>query len=81
MSNSSAVSLIPPPVDINDTHKVYGVAVAVIVMCSVTTCIGVIRLVFRWRHKLLGLDDYAFVPALVSLTHCTDSRRDTRSTT
>ncbi|OAA33595.1 hypothetical protein AAL_01060 [Moelleriella libera RCEF 2490] len=65
MSNSSAVSLIPPPVDINDTHKVYGVAVAVIVMCSVTTCIGVIRLVFRWRHKLLGLDDYAFVPALL----------------
>ncbi|ROV92174.1 hypothetical protein VMCG_09280 [Cytospora schulzeri] len=64
MSNST-VSLVPPPTVVDDTHKVYSVAIAVGVLCGVTTVTGLGRLFFRWNSGALGLDDYAFIPALM----------------
>lgn len=65
MSNSAAL-LIPPPADVDDTHKVYSIAIAIGILCAVTTVTGLARLLFRWRSDALGLEDYAFIPALVS---------------
>lgn len=65
MSNSTA-SLIPPPADVDDTHKVYSIAIALGVLCGVTTVTGLARLFIRWNSSGFGLDDYAFIPALVS---------------
>lgn len=35
-------------------------------MCGVTTLVVSVRLLFRWKSNTLGLDDYAFVPSIVS---------------
>lgn len=59
-------ALIPPPTAIDDTHKVYTIAIAVGILAGVTTLAAISRLFIRWRSGALGLDDYAFVPALVS---------------
>ncbi|KUI73803.1 hypothetical protein VM1G_09639 [Cytospora mali] len=64
MSNPTA-PLIPPPTTVDNTHKVYSIAIAVGVLCGVTTVVGLARLFFRWKSRALGLDDYAFIPALL----------------
>jgi hypothetical protein len=60
--------LIPPPATIDDTHKVYSIAIACVVLGSVTTLTCATRLMHRFRERALGPDDYAVVPALVCLT-------------
>jgi hypothetical protein len=67
MSNPLA-GLIPPPTEVNDTHKVYSVAISCIFLC-VTACFAVIaRLSVRFSSETLGFDDYAIIPATVSKT-------------
>ncbi|KAK0636789.1 hypothetical protein B0T17DRAFT_613471 [Bombardia bombarda] len=56
--------LLPPPDQINDTHKVYSVAVAVGVMAGVTTFIVLWRLYSRFMTRSYGLDDWTIIPAL-----------------
>ncbi|KAG8160087.1 hypothetical protein KVR01_010724 [Diaporthe batatas] len=58
-----APTLIPPPTAVDDTHKVYSIAIGCGIMCGVTTVVVLARLLFRWKSKTLGLDDYAFIPA------------------
>ncbi|KAI0006672.1 hypothetical protein F4779DRAFT_595391 [Xylariaceae sp. FL0662B] len=57
--------LIPPPTVVNDTHKVYSIAVASIVLGIITTLIVFVRLGTRLTTKTLGPDDYAIIPATV----------------
>lgn len=64
--SGTAPTLIPPPTEVNDTHKVYSIAIGCAVMCGFTTLVVLGRLLFRWKTNTLGLDDYAFVPAIVS---------------
>lgn len=66
--SGTAPTLIPPPTAADDTHKVYSIAIGCAIMCVVTTIVVLGRLVFRWKTNTLGLDDYAFVPAIAS-TH------------
>lgn len=64
--SGAAPTLIPPPDAVDDTHKVYSIAIGCAVMCGVTTLVVLGRLLFRWKTNTLGLDDYAFIPAIVS---------------
>lgn len=63
--SSTAPTLTPPPTAVDDTHKVYSIAIGCGVMCGVTTLVVFARLLFRWKSDTLGLDDYAFIPAIV----------------
>lgn len=58
--------LLPPPTEINDTHKVYSIAIAIIILCIVTVTIVVARLVNRIRAQSFGKDDATIIPAVVS---------------
>lgn len=58
--------LIPPPTEINDAHKVYSVAIACAVMGALAASTCILRLVYRFRSKAMGIDDYFTIPALVS---------------
>ncbi|RDA84358.1 hypothetical protein CP532_2599 [Ophiocordyceps camponoti-leonardi (nom. inval.)] len=58
-------SLLPPPTTINDSHKVYGVAVACAVMSGFATSVVLWRLYLRYTSRAFGLDDWATIPALV----------------
>jgi hypothetical protein len=59
--------LIPPPLEINDTHKDDSVGIAIIVTCVVASLSVFARLGHRFASKNLGADDYAIIPAVVRL--------------
>lgn len=59
-------NLLPPPTQINDTHKHYDVAAAIIVMLVLGTFVTLARLFCQWRYQTFGWDDWAIIPALVN---------------
>ncbi|KAK7959062.1 uncharacterized protein PG986_003916 [Apiospora aurea] len=61
--NDPLAGLIPPPTEVNDTHKVHSVAAACIALCIVACLTVSSRLVLRVRKRDIGLDDIAIVPA------------------
>ena len=63
---SSQQNLLPPPTAIDDTHKVYSIAIACIVLGVVTSFIVLSRLGVRIKARAFGADDWAMIPALVS---------------
>ncbi|KAL2164999.1 hypothetical protein VTH06DRAFT_295 [Thermothelomyces fergusii] len=64
-TNDPLAGLIPPPTEVNDEHKVYGVAVGCIVMCIVASSMVLWRLYLRVVNRKFGLDDYATAFALL----------------
>jgi hypothetical protein len=64
------VPLLPPPTVIDNTHKHYDVATAVIILMIVATGFSVARFYLRWKSRTFGGDDWAMVPALVSYSGC-----------
>ncbi|KAI1776755.1 hypothetical protein F4818DRAFT_411766 [Hypoxylon cercidicola] len=64
-SSPSLDSLIPPPDEVNDAHKVYSVAAACIALGIVAVMFVLARLCFRVYSRTLGPDDYAVMPAIV----------------
>lgn len=56
---------LPPPTELNDTHKKWGVFVFVIIFLVISTCIALLRLISRWRTGGFGMDDWVTIPALV----------------
>ncbi|KAK8024539.1 hypothetical protein PG993_012605 [Apiospora rasikravindrae] len=58
-------TLIPPPTDINDSNQDETIAIVVIFLGVLTFCVVACRVVSRWRSRILGIDDYAVVPALL----------------
>lgn len=63
---SSQQNLLPPPTAIDDTHKVYSIAIACIVLGVVTSLIVLSRLGLRIYARAFGADDWAMIPGLVS---------------
>lgn len=59
--------LIPPPTEINDTHKVYSIAIVYILLALLTCLVVATRLAYRFRTNNLGIDDYVIIPSLVFL--------------
>ncbi|KAL2170266.1 hypothetical protein VTG60DRAFT_5042 [Thermothelomyces hinnuleus] len=64
-SNDPLAGLIPPPTEVNDAHKVYGVAAGCIVMCIAASGMVLWRLYLRVAARKFGLDDYATAFALL----------------
>lgn len=58
--------LIPPPSEIDDTHRDTSIAAAIIVLGIISAFTVVARLGQRYVSRNLGPDDYAILPALVS---------------
>jgi hypothetical protein len=58
-------SLLPPPTEVNDTHKTYSVAAGCAVMCVVSSCVVLGRLYFRMITRTFGLDDWSILVALI----------------
>lgn len=69
MASNTTLFSIPPPTKINDTHKVYSIAVACIVLGVFASLTVILRLIQRVRSRAFGLDDYAIIPGLVILPH------------
>ncbi|KAI8631145.1 hypothetical protein F5Y19DRAFT_483044 [Xylariaceae sp. FL1651] len=61
-SSDHLAGLIPPPMEVNDTHKVYSVAAACIVLSIVTSLTVLTRLGIRLRVGGFGADDYVIIP-------------------
>ncbi|KAI1400389.1 hypothetical protein F4819DRAFT_367943 [Hypoxylon fuscum] len=57
--------LIPPPTERDDTHKVYSIAIACIILGVLGSAFVCARLWYRLRTKTFGIDDYAIVPSFV----------------
>jgi hypothetical protein len=57
--------LLPPPTKVDDTHKVYSVAVACVTLGVVASLTVISRFALRIRARAFGHDDWAMVPALV----------------
>ncbi|KAI8623064.1 hypothetical protein F5Y19DRAFT_468801 [Xylariaceae sp. FL1651] len=57
--------LIPPPTAVNNTHKVYSVAVACAVLAAVVTLICGAWLTHRFRERAFDMDDYALIVSLI----------------
>ncbi|RYP10039.1 hypothetical protein DL765_008238 [Monosporascus sp. GIB2] len=64
-SSSPSGELIPPPAERDDTHKVYSIAIACIVLGVLGSVIIGTRLRYRVRTKTIGIDDYAIIPSSV----------------
>ncbi|KAI1762243.1 hypothetical protein GGR53DRAFT_521814 [Hypoxylon sp. FL1150] len=58
----------PPPTEVNNTHKVYSIAIGCILMGIVGSVFVSARLWYRVRSRTLGVDDYAIIPAFCLLT-------------
>ncbi|KAF2477207.1 uncharacterized protein BDR25DRAFT_321641 [Lindgomyces ingoldianus] len=58
-------ALLPPPTQVNDTHKHYDVAIAVILMMVTATNVTVGRLVSRRSSRAFRNDDWAMISALL----------------
>ncbi|MCJ1247588.1 hypothetical protein MMC30_004803 [Trapelia coarctata] len=65
MASPSLPQLIPPPTQIDDTHKVYSVALACILLGIVASMFVLLRLGQRIHSRTFGNDDYAIIPALL----------------
>lgn len=63
---TTAVSLIPPPTTIDDSHKVYSIAITCIVLGIVASLVVISRLAQRIHARTFGADDYAIIPGLVN---------------
>lgn len=57
--------LIPPPLEINNTHRDDSVGIAIVVTGIVASFSVFARLGQRFASKSLGADDYAIIPAVV----------------
>ncbi|KAK4222537.1 hypothetical protein QBC38DRAFT_539525 [Podospora fimiseda] len=64
--NTTLPVLLPPPTEINDTNKVYDITIGCIVMCLVASLTVLARLYVRFTSRTQGLDDYAFIFALLA---------------
>jgi len=64
-TDTSFDQLIPPPLEINDTHADDSVGIAIIVTGTIASLSVFARLGQRFASKNLGADDYAVVPAVV----------------
>lgn len=64
-NTSSSLFSIPPPTEINNSHKTYSIAIACIILGFITTLVVAARLAYRFWKKSAGLDDYAIILALV----------------
>ena len=62
---SSMPTLLPPPTVINDTHKVYSIAIWCIFLCILASTCVLLRIWYRYQTRAFGIDDWAIVPALV----------------
>ncbi|KAJ9236224.1 hypothetical protein DTO207G8_3236 [Paecilomyces variotii] len=58
-------TLLPPPETINNTHKVYSVAIACIVLGIISSGCVILRLMQRLSTRSFGPDDYAIIPGLM----------------
>ncbi|KAK3984536.1 hypothetical protein QBC44DRAFT_12066 [Cladorrhinum sp. PSN332] len=65
-ANATLPVLLPPPTEINDTNKVYDITIGCIVMCVVASLAVLGRLYVRFSTRSQGIDDYAFILALLS---------------
>ena len=63
---SSQQGLLPPPTAIDNTHKVYSIAIACIVLGVIASLTVLSRLGVRLYSRAFGADDWAMIPALVS---------------
>ncbi|KAK3685171.1 hypothetical protein B0T22DRAFT_428678 [Podospora appendiculata] len=59
------LALLPPPTTINDTHKVYSIALGCAFMCAVASSFVLWRLYTRVTSRSFGLDDCGAVFALL----------------
>ena len=66
MASSLMQTLIPPPTQVDDTHKVYSIATGCIVLGIVASMFVLLRLGQRIYSRTFGNDDWAIIPALVS---------------
>ena len=57
--------LIPPPAEINDSHKDNSVVIAVIILGIVSSLTVFARLGQRYVSRNFGADDWAMIPAVV----------------
>lgn len=65
MSYTNATNLIPLPLEIDNSHKDYSIAIAIIILGIVASCVVFARLGHRYLTGHLGVDDYAMIPAVV----------------
>lgn len=66
MATLPTTGLTPPPTVIDNTHRHYDVAIAVVVLMLIATFLTVARFYVRWKTHTFGWDDWAMIPALVS---------------
>ncbi|KAK7949563.1 hypothetical protein PG988_016202 [Apiospora saccharicola] len=62
-SGDPLAGLLPPPAEVNNTHKVYTVAATCILLCFISCLTVSARLAVRVKKHDVGLDDIAMVPA------------------
>ncbi|KUJ09021.1 uncharacterized protein LY89DRAFT_741320 [Mollisia scopiformis] len=65
MSYINTTNLIPIPLEIDNNHKDYSIAIAIIVLGIVASLVVFVRLAYRYSTKRLGIDDYAMIPAVM----------------
>ncbi|KAK8040182.1 hypothetical protein PG993_008593 [Apiospora rasikravindrae] len=65
MSAPNIEDLIPPPVDVNDAHKVHSIANACIALGVLGALAVGVRVGVRVGHGNFGADDYAIIVALI----------------
>ncbi|KAI8632914.1 hypothetical protein F5Y19DRAFT_419466 [Xylariaceae sp. FL1651] len=58
-------SLIPPPTEINNSHKDVTIAVLCIILGIIGSLSVIARLTYRFGAKNQGADDYLIIPALI----------------
>lgn len=59
------------PAVVDNSHRKYDVAAAITAMLILTTAITVTRVWSQFRARLMGLEDWSIIPALV----CLDAQR------
>ncbi|KAI0023371.1 hypothetical protein F4780DRAFT_729491 [Xylariomycetidae sp. FL0641] len=62
---ASIDALLPPPTEVNDTHKNYAYGAACIAMGIIGTLCVLARLAIRYRFRNFGADDYAIIPSAI----------------
>jgi hypothetical protein len=71
-SSRGTMAQLPPgyvmaPAVVDNSHKRYDVAAAITAMLILTTAITVARVWSKFRARLMGLEDWSIIPALVCL--------------
>ncbi|KAI4270406.1 MAG: hypothetical protein LQ337_006703 [Flavoplaca oasis] len=62
---ASSQQLLPPPTEIDDTHKVHSIAAWCIVLGVIASLSVVWRFGLRLQTRTFGADDYVMIPALL----------------